>query len=383
MHPSGPGPSHLYLIPGFDPHGSRTVMRLLREALQAVDPVLRLKRLGHRGSISRWQIRGGNRKPLRQLTVLSWNDIVRRRWAQSPWQLLVRGAALYPGHLPRLLAISLKHPKVSFTLIWPMLFWVAISLAAAVSARLVTTLPLQPAIQLPALVAVLGGWWLVGIRQAKQRRLGWLWRAIDFSAALGRGEESDLAQRLDRFARQISEDLVTSQGGPITVVGHSTGSYLSLHLMERLRQSGVLSRWPGAVQLLTLGHNPAVLALFNPQGRTAANATALLECGLAWCDLTCPDDWMSFAQVDLLQVLDRPRASGLQRRRARLAQAAGLKGTMAVLNHQFVLHFQYFRHGPAEEYSLLQWLLPEWPMAAAPAQPQNWRRDGRHFIHHG
>ena len=70
---------------------------------------------------------------------------------------------------------------------------------------------------------------------------------------------------------------------------------------------------------------------------------------------------MSFAEVDLASVLKRAPGKYPQHNQLPLADAAGLKGPRAILNNQFVLHFQYFRH--TNQFSCLDWLLPSHPDA--------------------
>lgn len=354
----GTAHAHLFLLPGFDPHGSRTLLQLLQRELARVNPCLRLQRLGRVRSVSHWRIATSSGQPLRRLSLLGWNDLVRRRWSRSPWRLLAQGLELYGAYLwqPSTWRALLELPKPAVTVLWPLLFWLVISLPAALILALVAWQPWPLASRALLGGALLLGWVWLGLRQAERRRVGWLFRAIHFSTGLRHGEDHDLRERLDRFADQLLAQVRASGGAPITLVAHSTGCYLALHLVQRLLEAGIERDWPGALTLVTLGHNPAVLVRFHPGSATSRAIRSVLAAGLPWLDLTCRDDWMSFAEVDLARVLKREASKMPEERQASLAEAAELKGHQAIMNNQFLLHFQYFRHAPG--FSCLEWILP-------------------------
>ncbi len=356
------GAHHLYLLPGFDPGGTRTVLRLLRAELARAEPPLKLRGLGHSGQLSQWVVqrgRGDDAVPLAWISVLSWDDIVRRRWTRTPWRLCGQGLLLYLGCLarPRTWRSMRQLPKASFTFFWPLCFVLILALAALVSLLPLALLP--PPLPLPLATVMLAAWLIFGVREAERRRVSWLFRAIHFSSGLCCREGADLAARLDAFTAQIQAGVTAEPERPITVAGHSTGSYLAVNLALRLVERQVPQRARGGFQLLTLGQNPALMASLSTRERVRHTLAALLDAGVSWTDLTCRDDWMSFAEADLAAVLGRDgTSSGLRHRHVPLAEAAGLATPGAVLNHQFLLHFQYFRHAGAGQFSCLHWLLP-------------------------
>ena len=363
MHVPAPEQPSLYLLPGFDPHGSRTLVRILQTELANLNPALGLRRLSHQGPLSHWQLETMAGRPRRRLTLLGWNDLVRRRWSRSPWTLLQHGLALYGHYLPKhrtwRTLQTLPKPTV-LALLWPLLFWLLIALGAALSLAGVVWIPLPLPLPLRACVAAaaLLGWLQFGLQQAERRRVDWLFRALYFSTTLCKGEEHDLRERLNLFADHLLANLEATDGAPITLVAHSTGCYLAFHIMERLIQAGALRRWPHALQLITLGHNPAVLARFHPDSPTGHALRASLAANLAWRDITCLDDWMSFSGVDLpLPLRGEQAAASVQRCQQPLAMAAGLTDRKAILTHQFILHFQYFRQGSLPGFGGLDWLL--------------------------
>ena len=173
-----PGAHHLYLVPGFDPGGTRTLLRLLRHELAQAEPPLKLQGLGHRGHLSQWVVQrrggGGNGVPLAWISVLSWDDIVRRRWARTPWRLCWQGLLLYLDYLarPRTWHSMRRLPKASFTFFWPLCFVLILALAALLSLLPLALLPPPPA-------AAFGNSGAVGL--------------VDLWGARGRAAASELA----------------------------------------------------------------------------------------------------------------------------------------------------------------------------------------------
>jgi len=360
-------PRRIYLLPGFDPGGTRTVLRLLRNELAKVEPRLKLLGQGHRDSISRWHIQaaptpGIAPQPLAELAVLCWDDIVRKRWSRTPWELCWQGLWLYLHYLPRpsTLRTVRRLPKASFTFFWPLTYVLTIGLLAIAGVQLLVLLPLPSwllAVLATAVVISLGA---CGVQEAERRRVSWLFRAIHFSCRLTHGEGGDLSERLDGFASQIEAGLRAHPHTPVSLVGHSTGSYLALKLAQRLVERGALNQSGVDFEVVTVGQNPALMASLTTQPRVRQDLHSLLDAEVPWTDLTCRDDWMSFAEVDLLEVLGRARGHRPRCWQVPLAKAAGLRSRTQVLNHQFVLHFQYFRHcGGQDSFSCLEWLVPQ------------------------
>jgi len=350
---------HVYLLPGFDPGGTRTLLRLLRGELAQADPPLRLKRRESSGALPCWVLQDRSATQavsLGRLTLLSWDDIVRRRWVKPAWRLCWQGLRLYGYYLlhARTLRTIQTLPKASFTFFWPMVFVMGLGLAALAQALLIALLPIAAGWKLLLIGCSLAGWLWFGLKQADRRRVDWLFRAIHFSCTLTHGEGDDLSQRLDDFAEAIASNIRSDKKGRHLIVGHSAGAYLAQKVAIRvLEKTGQLPH-SSSLQLITLGQNPAFLASISTREQFRRELRTLLEQATPWMDFTCREDWMSFAEVELARVLGCPPGPFPQRRQVNLAGAAGLPDLKAVLNNQFVLHFQYFRH--AREFSCLEWL---------------------------
>jgi len=350
---------HVYLLPGFDPGGTRSLLRLLRGELAQADPPLRLKRRKSISALPCWVLQDRSATQavsLGRLTLLSWDDIVRRRWVKPAWRLCWQGLRLYGYYLlhARTLRTIQTLPKASFTSFWPMVFVLSLSLAALAQALLIALLPIAAGWKLVLIGCSLAGWLWFGLKQADRRRVDWLFRAIHFSCTLTHGEGDDLSQRLDDFAEAIASNIRSDKKGRHLIVGHSAGAYLAQKVAIRvLEKTGQLPH-SSSLQLITLGQNPAFLASISTREQFRRELRTLLEQATPWMDFTCREDWMSFAEVELARVLGCPPGPFPQRRQVNLAGAAGLPDLKAVLNNQFVLHFQYFRH--AREFSCLEWL---------------------------
>ena len=354
-----PGAHHIYLLPGFDPGGTRTLLRLLRQELAQAEPPLRLERLKSSGALPCWALQDRSAaKPaiLGRLTLLSWDDIVRRRWAKPPWRLCWQGLLLYGYYLlhGRTLKTIRTLPKASFTFFWPMVFVMSLSLAALAQAVLIAVLPIAAGWKLLLIGCTLAGWLWFGLKQADRRRVDWLFRAIHFSCTLTHGEGDDLSKRLDDFAEAIASNIRSGNKERHVIVGYSSGAYLAQKVAIRVLEKTGQGPDTSKLQLITLGPNPAFLASISTREGFRRELRTLLDQSIPWIDFTCREDWMSFAEVELANVLGCTPGPFPQRRQVNLAGAAGLSDLKTVLNNQFVLHFQYFRH--AREFSCLEWL---------------------------
>lgn len=349
---------HIYLLPGFDPGGTRTLLRLLRSELAQANPQLKLKSLGQRSHAVMRRDALPQEAPLAEISLLSWDDIVRHRWARHPWQLCWQGLGLYWHYLfrRRTLQTAKKLPKASFTFFWPLIFVLTLGLAALACTIVVAALPLAAWLRGSLIVILVVGWIGYGLKQAERRRVDWLFRAIHFSCKLTFAEGADLSDRLDHFADQTISSISKEPTKDHIVVGYSSGAYLALKLILRILQRRSKAFSLDGLQLITLGQNPAFLASISTRDQFRSELNTLLDASIPWTDFTCRDDWMSFAEVDVAGVLEREPSQSPRRCQVGLTEAAGLKGRKAVLNNQFVLHFQYFRHAP--EFSCLDWILP-------------------------
>jgi len=346
-------------LPGFDPSGTRTLLRLLSSELAHAEPPLKLKKLGRAGGLSHWRIHRSTPatgENLASLTVLSWDDVVRQRWAKNGGKLCWQGLGLYGHYLPRWRMIQTvrKRPKASFTFFWPLVFVLSISLAALGSVFAITLIPIVAGLKIALIASALAGWTLFGLQQSEQRRVDWLFRAMHCSYKLTIEEKKSLSKRLDLFADHVSKQIDEFPKSQHIVAGYSTGVYLATKIILRILEQKKGTKLPANLKLLTIGQNPGFLASITPQESFRDELNTLLDSSIPWIDLTSPDDWMSFAEVDLYEVLKRAPGKSLKCVKAPLAEAAGLKGFKDILNHQFVLHFQYFRH--AKAFSCLDWL---------------------------
>ena len=347
-------------MPGFDPSGTRTLLRLLSSELAHAAPPLKLKKLGRAGSFSRWTIHRSTQATAENpvnLTVLSWDDIVRQRWTKNGWKLCWQGLRLYGHYMPRwrMLHTLRKWPKASFTFFWPLVFVLSISLSALASILAITLIPIIAGIKIALISSVLAGWTLFGLKQSDQRRVDWLFRAIHFSCRLTEREGTDLSDRLDFFAERLKKQIDENPNQEHIVVGYSTGAYLAIKVILRILTINQYIALKTKPKLITMGQNPGFSASMSLQKNFRNELKALLDSSIQWADLASADDWMSFAEVDLREVLKQPPGDCPKRVQAALAEACGLKGPKDILNNQFVLHFQYFRHSKA--FSCLDWLV--------------------------
>jgi pimeloyl-ACP methyl ester carboxylesterase len=287
-----------------------------------------------------------------EVVYLHWHDIARRHWPRQPLRLLADGLRmaqwyLLGGGLGQVAALS---RAAAFTGFYPVLFALLIAGLALLSAGLVWAW-LGP---LPGLLAgallLIRGWQL-----AEQLGVLWLFRTLRFTHELAEERVPELRQRLLDWIAQIDDLERRAPAEQVVLVGHSCGSFVAVMLAAELRRRPQACGVLGHLELLTLGHNIPHLALLPAAERFRADLAALAAAPrLPWRDWSSRDDWLCFADVDVLQAAGvfASSANYPQRRLLPLAQqrgiAPGLRGVWGRFSQQYQLHFDYYRWLPLE-----------------------------------
>ncbi|MDM7958675.1 MAG: hypothetical protein QUV04_02830 [Synechococcus sp. WH 8007] len=188
---------------------------------------------------------------------------------------------------------------------------------------------------------------------SSKRRIGWLFRALYFSFITGPGALKVLDERLAYFQRYVESIETRFPSSETRLIGHSVGSYLALMISAQL--TGRDSKIP--FKLVTLGQSPVFWLCLSSQKKSIHSLlVSLSSTSLAWLDVVSSDDWMSFSGIELSDYLEHDRSDFPTQLNLDLAASAGLsKIPRVLLNHQFKLHFQYFRCGSTPS-SLAAWL---------------------------
>lgn len=349
----------IYFLSGFDPRGAAYYHRFFTEQLnlfslrQGCD--FRLgRRPPSRGDrlLSRWQLEGLSGQD-HELVFLHWDDIARQHWPRQPllliWDYLcmyvwyvLRGGNFRIARWSRRVALVGHYPVMALSLA------VILALAIGVLAMLLGRL-LLPSLLLAAAVTLAFIGLILRLSWALAEHLGivWLVRSIRFTHQLGQARDSDLRWRVQSLAQEICALEAESGAEEITLVGHSSGSFVMVMMAAELRRQDDWSCLRPRLRLLSLGQNLANLAVHPGARRFHQDLIELAqEPRPPWADITSHHDYLCFAGVDPYRSCGLPIPSDgpyPNPRIINLAAARGIRSWWQLMSCQFDLHFDYLR----------------------------------------
>ena len=342
----------IYLLPGFDPRSPNHSLRMLNDQLQHQGLGLRLCLQLQSPIHRRWHLVSQEGLPQGiEVVLLQWDDLVRKLWPRHGITLLWSGFWLYARYLlsGTFLVYLRVCKRAGLTFLWPLIYCLVWGVA-------ITLVPLAlmalawPAgvILLISALATAGLCWRAAA-EAERRRVSWLYRSIRYTDQLAQGRDGGLLQRLEQHKNLIEALEVESPANSISVVGHSSGSFVALMLAARLKRSTQSNHLMSKLHLLTLGQNVVQLASL-PHARNVVDdiATLVANPSLPWRDVSSKDDWLSGAGTNPLDVagLPRPHSNYPETLVIPLKHRKGITSTWGLLNKQFSLHFLYLHAVP-------------------------------------
>jgi pimeloyl-ACP methyl ester carboxylesterase len=238
---------------------------------------------------------------------LRWEDIIRKDFARPVWLKIVKmfiamARSILNDVVPR---CFMAHWRFGFFIIYPMmlmLFWMAVGAGfGIVCAKLVSALgaPLLAA-SVVGLVTGFGAFAFLLKATESQTYLLYMCDDIDASNRFSSGRRPDWRQRLDEFADYIVETVRNSDADEAIIVGHSSGSFLAVEVLDRaLARDPVLGQHKPKLRLLTIGANLPIIG-FNPRAQWFRDRIKRLAVApdLDWVDYQSRHDIMNFWPFD-------------------------------------------------------------------------------------
>ena len=238
---------------------------------------------------------------------LRWEDIIRKDFARPAWlKVIYMFSAMVRSILndvvPR---CFMAHWRFGLFIIYPMmlmLFWMALGAGFGfVCAKLVSALgaPL-PAASLVGLITGLGAFAFVVRATESQTYLLYMCDDIDATNRFSNRRRPDWEERMDAFAAYVVEAVRNSDADEAIVVGHSSGSFLAVDVLDRaLARDPALGRHGPKLRLLTIGANLPIVG-FNPRAQWFRDRIKRLAIApdLDWVDYQSRHDIMNFWPFD-------------------------------------------------------------------------------------
>jgi pimeloyl-ACP methyl ester carboxylesterase len=238
---------------------------------------------------------------------LRWEDIIRKDFARPAWLKIIKMfiamvRSILNDVVPR---CFMAHWRFGFFIIYPMmlmLFWMAVGAGfGIVCAKLVSALgaPLLAA-SVVGLVTGFGAFAFLLRATESQTYLLYMCDDIDASNQFSSGRRPDWRKRLDEFADYVVETVRNSDADEAIIVGHSSGSFLAVEVLDRaLVSDPALGRHKPKLRLLTIGANLPIVG-FNPRAQWFRDRIKRLAVApdLDWVDYQSRHDIMNFWPFD-------------------------------------------------------------------------------------
>jgi hypothetical protein len=302
-------------VQGYDPRGLAEYYRMFRrefrrtcELYGLTGKVGRVEDSPERSSTA-WNLsmQGDSWQVETRYLFLRWEDIIRKDFARPPWWKIVHmyrviGGAIINGAYLRLFR---AHWRFGLFIVYPFVLMTIWLLMGAFVGTL--CMKLIAGLGAPALVANIVGLVtglgafssLLWLTEPKTYLL-YLCDDIISTHQFAHGERPDWEKRMDFFAGTVIEAVRDSGADEAVIVGHSSGSFLAVDVLDRaLARDPQLGAHGPRVRLLTVGANLAIVG-FNPAAKEFRNRLRRLAVSsdIDWVDYQSRHDIMNFWPFD-------------------------------------------------------------------------------------
>jgi hypothetical protein len=306
-------------VQGYDPRGHAEYYRLFRREYRRASNLYGLS-----GSVSStesdpdrhittWNAvtRGDRWQVDTRYVFLRWEDIIRKDFARPAWWKFL--------HLYRTFTLTLldgvvarifhAHWRFGLFLFYPfvlMTFWLLLGGVVGLAAGQLAT-----ALGAPALAAAIAGAAAVvatfaALIRFTERQTYLLYLCDDGVSTyqFAHGRRPDWEERLDAFARQVVAEVRASDADEAVIIGHSSGSFLAIDVVDRAFQIDPELGRQGAhngppLRLLTIGANLPIVG-FHKSAQWFRDRLRRLAVSpdLVWVDYQSRHDVMNFWPFD-------------------------------------------------------------------------------------
>lgn len=259
--------------------------------------------------ITEWSMttQGGGWQVDTTYKFLRWEDIIRRDFARPAWWKILQmyrtfGAALLSGVTFRILR---AHWRFGLFVLYPLILMTLFILGGAIIGTLCTKL--VTVLGTPAVVAR-----FVGIVTGIGSFASMLWLTEPQTYLLylcddgvstwqfAHRQRPDWEERMAIFAGYVVDAVRTSDADEVIVVGHSSGSFLAVDVLDRaLMRDSALGRHGPRVRLLTVGANLPIVGFHRRATWFRERIERLaVAADIDWVDYQSRHDIMNFWPFD-------------------------------------------------------------------------------------
>lgn len=302
-------------VQGYDPRGLAEYYRMFRREYRRTCELYGLNgKVGKAESdperfVTTWDIetRGDTWQVATRYMFLRWEDIIRQDFARPVWWKILNMYRSYllsvlSGVVPRIVRAHWRFGL--FTLYPPVLltFWIVIGVLVGVLAAKLLLAFGAPLLVGRAVGAVSGIGSFAAILWLTEKQAYLLYLCDDSASTyqFANRQRPDWEERMEIFAGYVVDAVRQSDADEVVIVGHSSGSFLAVDVLDRaLARGPSLGRHGPKLALLTIGANLPIVG-FHPRAgwfRDRLRKIALAP-DVDWVDYQSRHDIMNFWPFD-------------------------------------------------------------------------------------
>jgi len=302
-------------VQGYDPRGLAEYYRMFRREyrrtcdLYGLNGTIGRPENDRERFITTWDAitSGDGWRVATRYMFLRWEDIIRKDFARPTWWKIVHlyrtfTLALFEGVVRR---IFKAHWRFGLFLIYPFVLMTTFVLLGIMAGALVAKL--AAALGAPALVGGLIGAGaglaaFVGVLKLTEPQTYLLYMCDDGISTyqFAHRQRPDWEERMEIFAGYVVEAVAASDADEVVIVGHSSGSFLAIDVLDRaLQRDPDLGHRVPRVRLLTIGANLPIVG-FQPTAQWFRDRLRQLAVApdIDWVDYQSRHDVMNFWPFD-------------------------------------------------------------------------------------
>jgi len=302
-------------VQGYDPRGLAEYYRMFRREYRRTCDLYGLSgKIGRAENdperfITTWDATtiGDDWQVETRYMFLRWEDIIRKDFARPPWWKILH---MYHALLTTLfngvvIRIMRAHWRFGLFVLYPLVVMTAWALLGVLAGVLVTALVamLGAHAMIAGLIgaaagiaAFAGALWLT----ERQTYLLYLCDDVASTYQFAHRQRPDWEERMESFSGYLAEAVGASDADEAVVVGHSSGSFLAVDVLDRaLQRDPDLGQRGPRVRLLTIGANLPIVS-FHAGAQWFRDRLRRLGAApdIAWVDYQSRHDIMNFWPFD-------------------------------------------------------------------------------------
>jgi pimeloyl-ACP methyl ester carboxylesterase len=239
--------------------------------------------------------------------LLRWEDIIRQDFARPAWWKIIHmyrtfGNAIINGVIWRILR---AHWRFGLFILYPLVLmtvWLFVSAFVGLTAMNFLLRLHAPEAVAMGVGAIVGLGFFSSLLWLTEPQTYLLYLCDDAVATdqFAHRERPDWAKRMELFAADVVAAIKTSDADEVVVVGHSSGSFLAVDVLDRaLDRDPELGQYGPRVRLLTLGANLPIVGFHPAAGWFRDRLRRLAQSDeIDWVDYQSRHDVMNFWPFD-------------------------------------------------------------------------------------